>query len=99
VAGNEPLAEVAQEVVVTRLRSFGNEPTARVGESLLHLQPWKSAEDAFEITRRKRLNAETTVVETDPHCAHRHFGFFVEGERRRRVERDQVPDQLDTAIR
>src|SRR5262245_14681381 len=84
---------------MARLRFFGDEATARIGKSLLHLQAWEGAKDAFEIARRKRLNAETPVVETDPHRAHSHLRLLVERERWRRIERDQIPDELGAAIR
>src|SRR5262249_15860307 len=97
--GDEPLAKVAQKVVVTRLRFLGHEPTASVSKSLLHLQAWINAEDVFEVASLERLNAETAVVETDPHRRLRHFRLLVQCERRRRIQRHQVADQLGTAIR
>src|SRR5262249_16921296 len=99
VARDEPLAKVVQEVVVTGLRLRLHQPAACVGKLLLHLQTRESAEDALEIARRQRLNAETTVVETDPHRAYRDLRLLVQRERWRRVERDQVPDELGPAIR
>src|SRR6266478_7994327 len=96
---HESLAEVAQEVVVARLRFRRYEPTARLGKSLLHPQSGKSAEDALDIGCRKGLNAEAAVVESDAHRADRHFRLLVKRQRWRRVKGNQVPDQLCLAIR
>src|SRR5262245_32136259 len=99
VAGHVPLAEVAQKVVGTRLRLCRDEPAAAVGKSFLHLQAWEGAEDALDVVCGQRLDAEATVVESNTHRAHRDLRLLVKRKRRRRVERDQVPDELDTAIR
>jgi len=58
VATHEPLAEVAQKVVVARFRPRRDKPTARLGKSLFHLQSGESAEDALDIGCRKCLNTE-----------------------------------------
>jgi len=69
-----------------------DEPTTRLGKLLLHLQSGESAEDALDIGRRKCLNAETTIIESDAHRADRHFRFLMKRQRWRLVKRNQVPD-------
>src|SRR5713101_8594887 len=96
---HESLAEVAQEVVVAQFRLRLNEPTARLGKSLLHPQSGESTEDALDIGWRECLNAEAAEVESDAHRADRHFRLLVKRQRWRRVKRNQVPDQLRPAIR
>src|SRR5215469_8216138 len=96
---NESLAEVAEEVVIARLRLPRDEPTARIGKLSLHTQPGERDQDALDIRCRKCLNAEATVVEPDAHRTDRHFRLLVKRERWRRVKRNQVPDQLGSAIR
>src|SRR6266478_5078082 len=96
---HESLAEVAQEVVVARLRFRRYELTARLGKSLLHPQSGESAEDALDIGCWKCLNAEAAVVESDAHRADSDFRLLVKCQRWRRVEGNQVPNQLRAAIR
>jgi hypothetical protein len=62
---------------VARLRLRCDKPTARLGKSLLHPQSGESAKDALDIGRRKYLNAETTVVESDAHRGDRRFRFLM----------------------
>jgi len=62
---------------VARLQLRLDEPTARLGKSLLHPQTGESAEDALDIGCRKYLNAEAAVVESNAHRADRHFRLLV----------------------
>ena len=59
---HESLAEVAEEVVIARLRLRCDEPTARIGKLSLHTQPGERDQDALDIRCRKCLNAEATVA-------------------------------------
>src|SRR5215468_9284439 len=96
---DEALAKVPEEVVVAGFRLRRDEPTARLGKLLFHLQSGETAQDEVDIGGRKCLNAEAAVVESDAHRADGHFRFLVKRQRWRRVERDQVPDQLRATVR
>ena len=48
---------------MTRLRPLRNEATARLAESVLHLQARKRTEDATGITRLDRVKAKAAEVE------------------------------------
>ncbi len=84
---------------MTRLWLRHDEVTGRLRKSLLHPQSREGAEDSFDIACRKCLNPEAAVVESDAHRAHRHLRLLVKRQRWRRVERNQVPDELRPAIR
>ena len=69
---------------MARLRLLRDEPTARIGKSLLHAQSRESAEDALYIGGRKCLDAEAAVIESDAHRADRRFWLLVKRQRWRR---------------
>src|SRR5262245_49331891 len=59
VARNEALAEITQEVVMTRLRPLRNHATAGLAEFVLHSQARKCAEDSTNISGIEHVKPET----------------------------------------
>src|SRR5689334_13456273 len=99
VTRDEALAEIAQKIVVTRLRLCDYEVTARLGEFVFHLETRKCSEDFGHFCWRDQVEAEPAIVEPYAHGAQSHFRLLVERDRWCRVEGDKVPDELRAAGR
>ena len=72
---------------------------ARLGKTVLHLEPRERFEDLGHFDGRDYcFETEPAIVEPDAHGAESHFRLFVKRDRRRRVEGDAVPYQLSTTL-
>src|SRR5690348_1653943 len=62
-------------------------------ETVLQSEPWKFSEDRVDFLRGKLVILNADRIQRDAGGAQSDFGLLVESNRRRRVERDAVPDQ------
>src|SRR5207344_1457975 len=98
VTRHEPFSEIAREIVVSRGGPRLDDAADGLRESLLHLQPWKRIDDFCYPRSRQRVVAPAAPVEGDARRTERHLRLLVQGNGRRGVEGDDIPDQLAAAI-
>src|SRR5512147_3224066 len=98
VAWHETLPEVPREIVVGGLRLGFDNAADRIGEAPLHVEAGEFGEDAPHLGRRDQVVLGPAVVEADPSRAERHFRLLVQADRRRGIQSDAIPDQLNAAI-
>src|SRR5262249_13699835 len=99
VAGYKALTEISQEVVGACLWPRCDEMAARLGKTMLHLEP----RELFENLRHfdgwdHCFETEAAIVKSDAHGAESHFRLFVKRDRCRRIEGDAIPYQLSTTL-
>src|SRR5262245_49655416 len=99
VAGYKTLTEISQEVVVACLWPSCDEMAARLGKTMLHLEPRERLENVPHFGGRDHcFETEPAIVKSDAHGAKSHFRLFVKCDRSRRIEGDAVPYQLSTTL-
>src|SRR5262245_24871191 len=99
VAGYKTLTEISQEVVGACLWPRCGEMAARLGKTLLHLEPRESFEDLRHLEGSDHcFETEPAIVKSDAHRAESHFRLFVKRDRSRRIESYAVPYQLSTML-